>query len=763
MDSRVSVLIDIRSKLAGLEQATAGFGRLIKGVAGFAAAYLSARTVINGARDIIKLGADMDHLHSQTGVAVKDLIILRQAFEDNGISADNSRLAINKMQKSLVEASEGLQEPVKAFEALGLSYEELLEKSPTEQFSEIGNAIRAIEDPAERSAAAMRIFGRAGAELQSLFVSGDIDDVARSLGMMPEVLERNARQFERIDTLMGRIPNKSRQLFAGIGDMLADELLGPLEALNSIDLTAAGQRIGAFLDLAIESFRDGTFVQFIGLSIEAGFEMGTDAAKRMIDDALSWLGEDGEGWKVVLNGVMTFGVKAAEFLLDALSTPVTWISAGFRKIGSEARVIFEEAVNLMGRAFSAVLNTITAGFENLLNGVIERVNAITAALPFTDGTQIGTVSFGRVDWGNSVVEPAREFNDLLDEQREGIKVMIALIKEQLNTSLEASRDIIGVQGDELENNIQALDRLLAMMDEQVAKREAMGNLSSPDIGSAVTPADEYSGQIEALGSTATDTFNSIDNALQSGLSGSMQGLIERTETWQGALTNVTGTIRGALIQSFTQMATSWIAERLRMFVMGESLKQADTTSTVAQEAVKQTAMGPTAMLASIGSWGSAAIIGAAVLTAVMASVGGFAEGGYTGFGGKYEPAGIVHRGEFVVPADVVARQGPAYFDNLVGRLRVNRTHAPESARLRRGRVGRHRVRDTYAVAGEWGSEHRRDRHPQRHAPLPRNLRGRSRRPRHHEPQQTPARHPRLTPCSSTTTRSFPSPRTGRSR
>ena len=48
-DSRVSVLIDIRSKLAGLEQASAGFGKLIKGVAGFTAAYLSARSVISGA------------------------------------------------------------------------------------------------------------------------------------------------------------------------------------------------------------------------------------------------------------------------------------------------------------------------------------------------------------------------------------------------------------------------------------------------------------------------------------------------------------------------------------------------------------------------------------------------------------------------------------------------------------------------------------------------------------------------------------------
>ncbi len=674
MDSRVSVLIDIRSKLAGLEQATAGFGRLIKGVAGFAAAYLSARTVISGARDIIKLGADMDHLHSQTGVAVKDLIILRQAFEDNGISADNSRLAINKMQKSLVEASEGLQEPVKAFDALGLSYEDLLQKSPTEQFSEIGNAIRAIEDPAERSAAAMRIFGRAGAELQSLFVSGDIDDVARSLGAMPEVMERNARQFERIDTLMGRIPNKSRQLFAGIGDMLADELLGPLEALNSIDLTAAGQRIGGFLDLALESFRDGTFAQFIGLSIEAGFEMGTNAAQRMIDDALSWLGEDGEGWKVVLNGVMTFGTKAATSLIDALETPVVWLSAGFRKIGSEARVIFEEAVNLLGRAFSAVLNAITAGFENLLNGVIERVNAITAALPFTDGTQIGTVSFGRVDWGNNVVEPAREFNDLLAEQREGVAELSDFIRDQLNANLDASREILGLSADESERGLSAAERLNALIEERIALRESQ---AMPDgVEPAMSPTEEVATQMEALESTATSTFSNINSALQSGLSSSMEGLITRTQTWQGALLNVTGTIRGSLIQSFTQMATSWIAERLRMFVMGESLKQADTTSTVAQEAVKQTAMTPTAMLASIGSWGAAAIIGAAVLTAVLASVGGFAEGGYTGLGGKYEPAGIVHRGEFVVPADVVSRQGPAYFDNLVGQLRVNRPTLP---------------------------------------------------------------------------------------
>lgn len=41
----------------------------------------------------------------------------------------------------------------------------------------------------------------------------------------------------------------------------------------------------------------------------------------------------------------------------------------------------------------------------------------------------------------------------------------------------------------------------------------------------------------------------------------------------------------------------------------------------------------------------------------LASMFGFSEGGYTGDGGKYEAAGVVHRGEFVVNADVVRRPG----------------------------------------------------------------------------------------------------------
>ena len=49
---------------------------------------------------------------------------------------------------------------------------------------------------------------------------------------------------------------------------------------------------------------------------------------------------------------------------------------------------------------------------------------------------------------------------------------------------------------------------------------------------------------------------------------------------------------------------------------------------------------------------------------------GFAEGGYTGLGGKYEPAGVVHKGEYVVDAESVRRAGgPAALDAMRRRLK----------------------------------------------------------------------------------------------
>lgn len=60
---------------------------------------------------------------------------------------------------------------------------------------------------------------------------------------------------------------------------------------------------------------------------------------------------------------------------------------------------------------------------------------------------------------------------------------------------------------------------------------------------------------------------------------------------------------------------------------------------------------------------------AGILSSALGAAGGapgFAAGGYTGPGGKYQPAGIVHRGEYVIPARRVQELGVPMLDKLAG-------------------------------------------------------------------------------------------------
>ncbi|WP_422102006.1 hypothetical protein [Vreelandella sp.] len=100
-------------------------------------------------------------------------------------------------------------------------------------------------------------------------------------------------------------------------------------------------------------------------------------------------------------------------------------------------------------------------------------------------------------------------------------------------------------------------------------------------------------------------------------------------------------------------------------LQGEALRSVlgGIAQDIARITLRQTVTAP------IGNWVSGAVGGlfggstvAAGSAGAYASSGfigqiGFSEGGYTGAGGRLEPAGIVHRGEFVVQKSVVERPG----------------------------------------------------------------------------------------------------------
>ena len=64
------------------------------------------------------------------------------------------------------------------------------------------------------------------------------------------------------------------------------------------------------------------------------------------------------------------------------------------------------------------------------------------------------------------------------------------------------------------------------------------------------------------------------------------------------------------------------------------------------------------------------------LQGILATIAGYAGGGFTGQGGKYEPAGIVHKGEFVIPKQMVNQSTGLPHADALGRMQ------PQSAPAR---------------------------------------------------------------------------------
>ncbi|GHT90035.1 hypothetical protein AGMMS49545_02190 [Betaproteobacteria bacterium] len=130
-----------------------------------------------------------------------------------------------------------------------------------------------------------------------------------------------------------------------------------------------------------------------------------------------------------------------------------------------------------------------------------------------------------------------------------------------------------------------------------------------------------------------------------------------TQLAAGNLTGTATTIAGDALSTASDAAETASSAALMsaattLATAGTALTSAATALTSAAGAMSAAAGGSAAASAagSSGSWISG-----------LMSVFGFSAGGYTGAGGKFQPAGIVHAGEFVARQEVVRQPGALSF------------------------------------------------------------------------------------------------------
>lgn len=109
--------------------------------------------------------ASLKNLSTMTGVAVEQLSGLGAVARISGTSLDSVAGAMNKLSKGMAGATEDSKGVSQAVQALGINFDTFAKMSPDQRMQAVAKAMEGFADGSGKTAAAMLLFGEAGADM----------------------------------------------------------------------------------------------------------------------------------------------------------------------------------------------------------------------------------------------------------------------------------------------------------------------------------------------------------------------------------------------------------------------------------------------------------------------------------------------------------------------------------------------------------------------------------------------------------------------
>jgi hypothetical protein len=311
---------------------TSGLQGLLGGLGIMGALTAAAR----GFYGAMEAGGALVDLSGQTGIAVDKLMQLQMAFDQAGMSASDVQPVVAKLQKNIAEAATGNVDAANKFKQMGLAIKDLQGLSADEQLAAVGDAIGKIQNPAQRAAMAMEVFGKSGAKLLSVFSAGGLEDVQENLGNQAALMKENAGLFDRATDVLGTAGSKIQGLFVGMASAVVPQIIEVVDSLNSIDLSGIGQAFGDAISFWINYFKN----------------FGTEGV-------------------IVYNTLKLAFMEAVNALNDSLQSAWAGAYAGLK-------LAFANAINFLATEMAVIFATTAAKIKALFKGQSAETAAATA-------------------------------------------------------------------------------------------------------------------------------------------------------------------------------------------------------------------------------------------------------------------------------------------------------------------------------------------------------------------------------------------------
>ncbi len=226
-----SIQRDVKEHLEGVQESLKSMKEMVEamGVA------LLAEHLVEAAKGAAEFGDQIEHAAQKTGMSAESLQGLGFAAKMSDVDFESLSVGLEHLSRAMLQTQQGSLQSASAFQSVGISAQQLKSMSMDEVLSKVADKFHATQDGATKTALAMQIFGRSGAELIPLLDQGSegIDALkakAKQLGivMSDEAVKQSAEFADKLKELSAE------------GEATTRNLMGELmPAMNKI--------VGAFL------------------------------------------------------------------------------------------------------------------------------------------------------------------------------------------------------------------------------------------------------------------------------------------------------------------------------------------------------------------------------------------------------------------------------------------------------------------------------------------------------------------------------------
>lgn len=371
----VSLYVKGTAFTKGLAKARKELQEFGSGIVGIGASVAGMGAAITGSLtgaliQFSNVGDALDKIALRTGFSAAAISELGFAAEQSGGTMEDVEGSIRRMSRNIGGIGPESIKTTETLEKLGLSLESIQAMSPEDQYQSIAERIGEIEDPTQRAAAAMAIFGENGRMLLPMFKDvAALRAEARELGLSPspESIAAAAQINDAINRVRRVIGAAIFEIGSSIAPMAQDVLAGFLQVVSGVRKFIAENRA-----LIVVAAKVGTVVTIVGSAIVA---VGT--------------GFIGAG--LAISGVLSV-VSAFTAAFGLVATIVSTVAAGVGLLLTPVGLLATGLGVIAAKALAA--STAGVDFRNSWDAIRSTLGAVTAAAQRAGGVITTALAVG---------------------------------------------------------------------------------------------------------------------------------------------------------------------------------------------------------------------------------------------------------------------------------------------------------------------------------------------------------------------------------